>query len=88
MRVSGEYMVKAVLSAAGSVDVPIKNGGAVLGVYSTSAVKLEWVFNGEVGQLAPAGSLVWEPNTPFCPGPFSTLRITSTAAANIVIRMV
>ena len=85
---AGEYMVKAVLSAAGTVDVPIRGGGAVLGVYSTSAVKLDWVFNGEVGQLAPAGSLVWEPHNPFCPGPFSSLRITSAAAADITIRMV
>ena len=84
----GEYMVKAVLSAAGSVNVPIKTGGAVLGVYSTSAVKIDWVFNGDVGQITPAGTLAWEPHTPFAPGPFSALRITSTAAADILVRMV
>jgi hypothetical protein len=83
-----EYMIKAVLSAAGSVDVGIPTNGAVLAVYSTSAVKLEWVFNGDVGQLAPAGSLVWEPHNPFAPGPFSALRITSTAAAEITMMMV
>lgn len=82
-----EYMTKVSLSAAGSVDVGIPTNGAVLGIYSTSAVKLDWVFNGEVGQLAPAGSLVWEPHNPFAPGPFSSLRITSTAAADITIRM-
>lgn len=80
-------MTKAILTAAGSVDIGIPTNGAVLGVYSTSAVKLEWVFNGDVGQLAPAGSLVWEPHTPFRPGPFSSLRITSVAPAEVVIRM-
>lgn len=82
-----EYMTKVSLSAAGSVDVGIPTNGGVLGVYSTAAVKLEWVFNGEVGQIAPAGSLAWEPHNPFYPGPFSSLRITSTGAADVVIRM-
>lgn len=82
-----EYMTKAILPAAGTVDVGIPTNGAVLGVYSTSAIKLEWVFNGDVGQLAPAGSLAWEPRTPFNPAPFSSLRITSTAAADVTIRM-
>ena len=83
-----EYMTKVKLSAAGSVDVGIPTNGGILGVYADSAVKLDWVFNGEVGQLAPAGSLVWEPHTPFMPAPFSSLRITSAAAANVTIRMV
>lgn len=83
-----EYMTKVKLSAAGTVDVGIPTNGGILGVYSDTAVKLDWVFNGEVGQLAPAGSLIWEPHNPFCPGPFSALRITSTAAAEITIRMV
>lgn len=82
-----EYMTKVNLSAAGSVDVGIPTNGGILGVYSDTAVKLDWVFNGEVGQLAPAGSLVWEPHTPFMPAPFSSLRITSTAAAEVIIRM-
>ncbi len=82
-----EYMTKVSLSAAGSVDVGIPTNGGILGVYADSAVKLDWVFNGEVGQLAPAGSLVWEPHVAFMPGPFSSLRITSTAAADITIRM-
>ena len=82
-----EYMTKAILTAAGSTDVGIPTNGAVLGVYSTSAVKIEWVFNGELGQIAPAGSLAWEPRVPFAPGPFSKLRITSAAAAEVTIRM-
>lgn len=81
-------MTKAILTAAGTIDVSIPTNGAVLGVYSTSAVKLDWVYNGEVGQLAPAGSLVWEPHVPFAPAPFSVLRITSAAAADVTIRMV
>lgn len=82
-----EYMVKASLTAAGSVDVGIPTNGGVLGVYSDVAVKLEWVFNGEVGQIMSSGT-EWEPKTSFLPGPFSSLRITSTAAANVVLRMV
>ena len=83
----GEYMVKAMLTAAGTVDIPIRTGGAVLGVYSTSAVKLEWVFNGDVG-LINAGTADWQPPVPFAPGPFSALRITSTAAVDVTVRMV
>lgn len=82
-----EYMTKAVLPAAGSVDIGIPTNGAVLGVYSTSAIKLDWVFNGEVGEIMPAGTISWEPRVPFAPGPFSSLRITSTAAADVTIRM-
>lgn len=83
-----EYMTKVKLSAAGTVDVGIPTNGAVIGVYSTSAVQIDWVFNGEVGTLAAAGTLSWEPHQPFYPGPFSALRITSAAAADITIRMV
>lgn len=83
-----EYLTKVKLTAAGSINVGIPTNGAVLGVYSTSAVTLDWVFNGEVGRITPVGSTVWEPRVPFAPGPFSTLRITSTAAADITIRMV
>lgn len=81
-----EYMTKVSLTAAGSVDVGIPTSGAVLGVYSTSAVKLEWVFNGEVG-LINSGTADWQPPVPFIPGPFSSLRITSTAAVDVTIRM-
>lgn len=80
-------MVKAVLTAAGSIDVGIPTNGAVLGVYSTSAVKLEWVYNNEVG-LINAGTADWQPPVPFNPAPFSSLRITSTAAVDVTIRMV
>lgn len=82
-----EYMTKVILSAAGSVDIPIPTNGGILGVYADSAVKLDWVFNGEVGQIMPAGTTEWEPRVPFTPGPFSALRITSTAAAEVTIRM-
>ena len=82
-----EYMTKVKISAAGSVDVGIPTNGAVLGVYSTSAVKLEWVFNGEVG-LIDAGTASWQPPVPFNPAPFSSLRITTTAAVDVTIRMV
>ena len=80
-------MTKVSITAAGSVDVGIPTNGAVLGVYSTSAVKLEWVFNGEVG-LINAGTADWQPPVPFSPGPFSALRITSTAAVDVTVRMV
>ena len=83
-----EYMVKAILSAAGSVDVSIPTNGGVLGVYSNTAVKLEWVYNGDVGTITPTAATVWEPHNPFMPAPFSKLRITSTAAAEIMVRMV
>lgn len=82
-----EYMVKSKLSAAGSIDVNIPTNGAVLGVYSTSAVQLEWVYNGIAGQITPAGTLAWEPRVPFAPAPTSAIRITSAAAADITIRM-
>ena len=82
-----EYMVKAKLTAAGSLDIGIPTNGAVLGIYSTSAVKLEWVFNGDVG-LINAGTADWQPPIPFSPGPFSSVRITSTAAVDVTIRMV
>lgn len=82
-----EYMTKVILSAAGSQDVGIPTNGAVLGVYSTSAIEIDWVFNGEVGQIMPAGTTEWEPRVPFAPGPFSSLRITSAAAADVTIRM-
>lgn len=83
-----EYLTKVTISAAGTVDVGIPTNGAVLGVYSDVAVKLEWVYNGEVGLITPTAATVWEPRVPFAPRPFSKLRITSTAAANISIRMV
>lgn len=83
-----EYMTKVIITAAGTVDVGIPNDGAILGVYADSAVKLEWVFNGDVGIITPTAATVWEPHTPFAPRPFSKLRITSTAAANVTIRMV
>lgn len=82
-----EYMTKVNITAAGSVDVGIPTNGAVLGVYSTSAVKLEWVFNGEVG-LINAGTADWQPPIPFNPGPFSSIRITTTAAVEVTMRMV
>ena len=82
-----EYLTNVSITAAGSVDVGIPTNGAVLGVYSTSAVKLEWVFNGTVG-LINAGTAAWEPPVPFAPGPFSALRITTTAAVDVSIRMV
>lgn len=81
-----EYMTKVSITAAGSVDVGVPTNGAVLGIYSTSAVKLEWVFNGEVG-LIDAGTAAWEPKTPFAPMPFSAIRITTTAAVDVTIRM-
>ena len=81
-----EYMTKVSITAAGSVDVGIPTNGAVLGIYSTSAVKLEWVFNGEVG-LLNAGTADWNPPVPFNPGPFSSVRITTTAAVDVTIRM-
>lgn len=83
-----EYLTKVKLSAAGSVDVGIPTNGGILGVYSDVAVKLEWVYNGQVGTITPTAATVWEPHNVFAPGPFSALRITSTAAAEISIRMV
>lgn len=83
-----EYMTKVNISAAGSIDVGIPTNGGILGVYSNAAVKLSWVFNGEVGDITPTAATVWEPHNPFRPGPFSALRITSTSAAEVTIRMV
>ena len=83
-----EYMTKVKLSAAGSVDVGIPTNGGVLGVYSNAAVKLSWVFNGEIGDITPVAATVWEPHNVFNPAPFSSLRITSTSAAEVTIRMV
>ena len=82
-----EYLTNVSITAAGSVDVGIPTNGAVLAVYATSAVKLEWVFNGTVG-LINAGTADWQPPIPFQPGPFSSLRITTTAAVDVCIRMV
>ena len=78
-------MVKAKLSAAGTVAVPINK--RVLGVYSTLAVKISWDFNGDVAEITPAGVQIWEPRQPFAPAPTSKLIITSTAATDILIRM-
>ena len=83
-----EYLTKVKLSAAGSVDVGIPTDGGIVGVYSSSAVKLAWVFNGDVGDITPVAATVWEPHNVFRPAPTSALRITSTAAADITIRMV
>lgn len=81
-----EYMVKVKLSGAGTTKVGIR--GKILGVYSTVAVKLGWDYNGEEGDITPTAATVWEPHTPFEPAPTSKLVITSTAAAEVVIRMV
>lgn len=83
-----EYMIKTALTAAGSVDVAIPTNGGILGVYADAAVTLDWVYNGEVGAVMPVAAQVWEPRVPFMPRPFSALRITSTTAANVTIRMV
>ena len=80
-----EYMVKVELTAAGTRSIGIK--GRVLGVYSSSAVKVGWDYNGEIADITPTASTVWEPHTPFTPAPTSKLVITSTAAATVLIRM-
>ena len=80
-----EFLVKMTISAAGTYSVPIKN--RVLGVYSSSAVKVGWDFNGETAEITPTAATVWEPRTPFNPAPTSKLIITATAAANVTIRM-
>lgn len=80
-----EYMVRVILSGAGTRSVGIKN--RILGVYSSTAVKLAWDYNGEVADITPTAGTVWEPHTPFTPGPTSKLVITSTAAADVLIRM-
>ncbi len=78
-------MVKLKITAAGSYRVPIKN--KVLGVYSAQAVKVGWDYNGEVGDITPAGVQIWEPRQPFAPAATSALIITATAATNVIIRM-
>ena len=80
-----EYMVKLKITAAGTYTVPINN--RVMGVYSTVAVKVGWDFNGETGDLTPAGVQIWEPREPFAPGKTSKLIITATAATDVLIRM-
>lgn len=80
-----EYMVKMKISAAGTYRIPIKN--KVLGVYSAQAVKIAWDFNGEVGDITPAGVQIWEPRVPFTPAPTSALVITATAATDVLVRM-
>lgn len=80
-----EYMVKLKITAAGTYTVPINAG--VKGVYSTVAVKLGWDYNGEVGELTPAGVQIWEPRQTFTPGKLSKLVITATAATDVLIRM-
>lgn len=81
-------MTKVNITAAGTVDVGIPTNGAILGVYADGPIKIDWVFNGDAGEIRPAGTTSWEPVVPFSPGPFSALRITSTAAVNVTIRMV
>lgn len=81
-----EYMTKVVLPAAGSATVGVPTNGGVLGIYSTSAVTISWVFNGESGQIA-SNVTEWEPRVPFMPGAFSALTITAAAAADVTIRM-
>lgn len=81
-----EYLVKVHISTAGTYTVPIRK--AVLGVYSSSAVKVGWDFNGEVADITPTAATVWEPHNPFEPAPTSKLVITATAAADVTIRMV
>ena len=80
-----EYLVKVKVAGAGTYTVPIAK--RVLGVYSSSAVKLAWDFNGEVSDITPTAATVWEPHNPFTPAPTSKLVITATAAADITIRM-
>lgn len=82
---SGEYLVKVAITAAGTYRVPIRK--RVLGVYSDVAVKVGWDFNGEVATITPTAATVWEPNNPFEPAPTSALIITATAASNVTIRM-
>ena len=80
-----ENMVKVTITAAGTYAVPINK--KVYGVYSSAAVKLAWDYNGEVSDITPTGSTVWEPNNPFTPAPTSKLVITATSAAVVTIRM-
>ena len=78
-------MVKVKITAAGDYAIPIKD--KILGVYSTVAVKLKWDYNGEIGEITPAGVQIWEPRQPFNPAPTSKLIITATAATDVVLRM-
>lgn len=80
-----EYMVKMKITAAGTYRIPIKK--KVLGVYSAAAVKVGWDYNGEVGEITPAGVQVWEPRIPFEPAPTSALVITAAAATTVIVRM-
>lgn len=80
-----EYMVKLKITAAGTYRIPIKN--RVLGVYSAQAVKIGWDYNGEVGDITPAGVQIWEPRVPFAPAATSALVITATAATDVIVRM-
>ena len=82
---SGEFMVKVEMAAAGTRSIGIK--GKILGVYSTAAVSLSWDYNGEVSTITPTAATVWEPHTPFAPAPTSKLVITSTSAVVVTIRM-
>lgn len=80
-----EYMVKVKVGASGTYSVPIDK--RVLGVYSSTAVKIAWDFNGELSDITPTAATVWEPHVPFTPAPTSKLVITTTTAADITIRM-
>lgn len=80
-----EYMVKMKIGGAGTYRIPIKK--KVLGVYSSQAVKIAWDYNGEVGDITPAGVQIWEPRVSFEPAPTSALVITATAATDVIVRM-
>lgn len=80
-----EYLVKVKVGAAGTYSVPVAK--RVFGVYSSTAVKLSWDFNGELAEITPTAATVWEPHNPFTPAPTSKLVITTTTAADITIRM-
>ena len=80
-----EYMVKLKISTAGTYSIPINS--RVFGVYSTTAVKIGWDFNGESGEITPSAVQIWEPRVPFAPGKTSKLIITATAATDILVRM-
>lgn len=80
-----EYLVKVKITAAGTYSIPIKD--SVRGVYSTTAIKIAWDYNGEIADITPTAATVWEPYNPFKPGPISKLVFTATAATDITIRM-
>ena len=80
-----EYLVKMHISSAGTYLIPIRK--TVLGVQSSTAVKVGWDFNGEQADITPTAATVWEPHNPFEPAPTSKLIITATAAADVTIRM-